>query len=191
MKSLLGVLLCVAAATGCSAAGGDNGDNVDSTADALSAGNWVSPSQANGVVVSDSGLPVCRAPFDGGWQPGKLYKGYCEFGWGGASHYDNTNYQVLNDNNYHWVEYAWRDRYGRAQVYLNEKAVDGGYAGWKSDGSQLGVCQAKGTNGLWHPGKYYAGRCNYAYGGSANDNKGKEIVQEPGTNGTTKVLERY
>jgi hypothetical protein len=146
------------------------------------AGHWVKP-PGNGVVLASPGgehgsLPVCRASYDNGMHPGKLWDGTCNIGWGGRTIYA-TDYEVLLDDGYEWVEV------GNGGMPAN--AVDGGDAGDRAGHVRLGVCEVfNGGDSSWHPGKFYAGKGNYAWGGSKTDNLGKEIAQAP--NGNVRIL---
>ena len=141
-------------------------------------GHWVKP-PGNSVVLASPGgrhssMVVCRASYDNGQHPGKLWDGTCNFGWGGVTHYA-TDYEVLLDDGYEWVEI------GNAGMPAN--AVDGGDAGDRAGHVRLGVCEVfNGGDGSWHPGKFYAGKGNYAWGGSKTDNLGVEIAQAPNGN---------
>src|SRR5262245_7874319 len=78
-------LLALSLIAGCGAA--PSGSAVD-TQDPLLVGNWSGSSMflQPGAVTTAQGslnLPVCRAPYDGGWHPGKFWQGQCLFEWGG------------------------------------------------------------------------------------------------------------
>jgi hypothetical protein len=145
-------------------------------------GRWVKP-PGNGVVLATAGgkhgsMPVCRARFDNGQHPGKVWDGTCNFGWGGRTIYA-TDYEVLLDDGYSWVT-ATVDG-------LPGNAVDGGDAGDAAGHVRLGVCEVfNGLDASWHPGKFYAGKGNYAFGGSKDNDLGKEIAQVP--NGNVQIL---
>jgi Protein of unknown function (DUF3421) len=149
---------------------------------ALVGGKWVQ-APGNGVVVGSPGgrhssLIVCRANYDNGQHPGKVWDGTCNFGWGGRTIY-GANYEVLVDNHYRWVT-ASTDG-------LPPNAVDGGDAGNAAGHVRLGVCEVfNGGDGSWHPGKFYANKCNYAWGGSKTNNLGQELAQSP--NGNVHIL---
>ena len=132
-------------------------------------GTWVSP-PGNGVMLGFTGglgpLTVCRAPFDGGQQPGKVWEGQCNFGWGGQE-VRSSNYEVLLDTGLQWIT-------GVSQPPQN--AIDGGDAGITAHSVRLAVCQVfKSEDSTWHPGKFYAGKCNIAWGRH-------EVVVSPGPN---------
>jgi hypothetical protein len=152
------------------------------TAQATVGGKWVKP-PGNGIVLARPGgkhgsLPVCRGNYDNGQHPGKLWDGTCNIGWGGRTIYA-TDYEVLVDDGYSWVT-ARNDG-------MPWNAVDGGDAGNMAGHARLGVCQVfNGGDGSWHPGKFYANKCNYAWGGSRNDNLGKELAAVP--NGNVEIL---
>jgi hypothetical protein len=180
-------LLSGLAATGCSGSMEENlvddesGEELATTAQALLAGAWTSP-PANRAVVGFAGgvgpLRVCRGSFDNGEHPGKLWDGTCNVGWGGTTLYFD-NYELLQDQGY-----VWQD----ASAGLPANAVDGGDSGDGGGHTRMGVCQAfDGRDGTWHPGKFFAGNCNYAWGGSRTDGLGVEIAAAPGR-GTVFVL---
>jgi hypothetical protein len=148
---------------------------------ALTGGRWV-PAPGNGVVVGTAGtrgsLIVCRANYDGGQHPGKVWDGTCNFGWGGVTHYSST-YEVLVDRNYRWIT--------AASDGIPSNAIDGGDAGNAAGHARLGVCEVfNGGDNSWHPGKFYANKCNYAWGGSKTNQLGKEIAVVP--NGNVHIL---
>jgi hypothetical protein len=122
-------------------------------------GSWVVP-PGHGIEAGSAGglgpLAVCRSDFDGGQQPGKLWQSQCNFGWGGQEKRLST-YQVLTANSYRWIV---------AGTTLPTNAVVGGDAGITANHATLGICQVLISNdGTWHPGKFYAGNCNIAWGG--------------------------
>jgi Protein of unknown function (DUF3421) len=131
---------------------------------ALVAGNWGEHSQ--GVVVGSGGdignLMVCRAYFDHGDHPGKVWENLCLFGWGGLEKKTSV-FQTLLDEGYTWESPGkWVN--GQFVIALPQNAVDGGSAGAAGNYVRMGVCQAReGSN--WHPGKWYANNCNYGYAG--------------------------
>lgn len=112
--------------------------------------------------------------------PGKLWAGTCNYGWGGISRYARE-YEVLLDRGYHWET---------ATVFgLPSNAIDGGPAGNAAGNVRLGVCEAfDGGDSTWHPGKFYAGKCNYAWGGSEGDSFGDALTALP--NGNVRILVR-
>jgi hypothetical protein len=177
------------------------------TTEALVAGQWVN-SPGNGVMTGNGGgrgpLPVCRANYDGGQQPGKVWAGYCNFGWGGVSHYaaltDNTCTgssacvkvllaQSASGNAFRWQNAGYIDGYGNWNTNMPSNAVDGGDAGNAAGHVRLGVCQVHNySDGTWHPGKYYANKCNYAWGGSPPNPGGQEIAATPNAYGDVQIL---
>ncbi len=99
----------------------------------------------------DAGLYICHVNYRGGVHPGKLYRGKCNFGFGGK--------EVVAD--------AYEVLVGRAA--WGDPARSGGIVGgYNDDGAQLLICRAYHKGGQ-HPGKLYRGNCNFGYGG-------KEIV---------------
>lgn len=145
-------------------------------------GSWVRL-PANGVVTGKSGglgpLAVCRASFDGGQHPGKLWQGDCNFEWGFQDHFE-SNFEVLLDNGYSWINPGRFviNNFGQ-QVWtvdgLPSNAVDGGDAGNAASHTRLGICQAYvAADNTWHPGKFYANSCNIAWGGSRTGGQGGE-----------------
>jgi hypothetical protein len=142
--------------------------------EALQPGQWVKP-QGNGVVVADGGrntLTVCRVGFNATKQPGNLWQSHCYYGLNG-SEYNSTDYEVLLDNSYTWVNPARQVSTGTyGSTYVSEipsNAIDGGEAG---NSSRFGVCEAyTPEDDTWRPGKFYAGKCYIAW-------VGKERVME-------------
>jgi hypothetical protein len=166
-------------AAGCASEPPGNEQEVDpsirETEQLLVPGTWVS-GQGNGVVTGFPGklgsLTVCRANYDGGQQPGKVWEGQCNFGFGGQE-VRLTDYQVLLDTGWQWVI---------AGNTLPNNAVDGGDAGTTAHSVRLGVCQAFKSDDLsWHPGKFYANKCNIAWGH-------KEIAVTPDSGGNVRLL---
>ena len=152
------------------------------TAHATVPGNWVrGPSAPAAVTASGGGLhpnmPVCRGRLDNGMHPGKLWAGSCNIGWGGVTKYVK-DYELLVGR-YTWVTATVDGK--------PANAVDGGSAGDAAGHVRLGVCEVfNGGDASWHPGKFYAGKCNYAWGGSDGDHLGKEIAVVP--NGNVRIL---
>lgn len=96
-------------------------------------------------------LYVCHVNYRGGVHPGKLYRGKCNFGYGGKE-VVAENYEVLT---------------GRAE--WGSPMQSGGVVGGRNDdGSDLLICRVYHKNGQ-HPGKLHRGNCNFGFGG-------KEIV---------------
>jgi len=145
-------------------------------------GNWVPGPWAAAAVTAKPGgkhpsIPVCRGNYDNGQHPGKLWDGSCNIGWGGHTIY-LTAYQLLVGN-YHW-QTATMDG-------LPANAVDGGDAGDTVGHERMGVCEVfDGSDGSWHPGKFFRNRCYFAWGGSRNNNLGKERRAIP--NGNVDIL---
>jgi hypothetical protein len=133
-------------------------------------------------------LTVCRSAFDGGQQVGKLWQNECAFEWGWQDHVNGV-YEVLPaDRNYHWVN-PYRGTYGSGKGALPDNAVYGGNAGTQAGGAGLGVCQAYDKDdGYWHPGKFYAGYCNIAWGGVGTRVKKAKRRRTPDADGTVLVL---
>lgn len=135
------------------------------------AGRWVD-APANGVVTGKTGglgpLTVCRAEFDGGQHPGKIWQGKCHFEWGWEDHVAD-HYQVLLDDGFIWQNPFRLPPAGTLSNDISEvpeNAVDGGDAGNQANHSRLVVCQALvPQDKTWHPGKFYSGHCNIAWGG--------------------------
>jgi len=148
----------------------------------LVGGSWVQL-PANGIVTGKGAglgpLVVCRASFDGGQHPGKLWQGDCNFEWGFQDHFESS-FEVLLDNGYSWIKPGRFivNNYGQ-QVWsfdgLPPNAVDGGDAGNTAGHTRLGICQAYvAADNTWHPGKLYANFCNIAWGGSRSGGQGGE-----------------
>lgn len=98
-------------------------------------------------------LYICRAPYRGGAHPGKLYKGGCNFGWGGSEVILSSGYEVLTSKYpLRWVAAS----YGS----IPHRAIEGGY---QHDG-RLYICQARYRGGM-HPGKVYKDSCLIGWGG--------------------------
>jgi hypothetical protein len=154
---------------------------ISTTVQALRPGKWVK-APGNGVVVGTAGgrgsLIVCRVNYDNGQHVGKVWDGTCNFGWGGRTLYSAT-YDVLVDNHYRWETASTNG--------MPPNAVDGGDAGDAAGHTRLGICEVfNGGDNSWHPGKFYANKCNYAWGGSKTNNQGVEIAQDP--NGNVNIL---
>ncbi|GIL02001.1 MAG: hypothetical protein BroJett030_19000 [Alphaproteobacteria bacterium] len=142
---------------------------------ALTAGRWAKL-PAEGVVAGRNGglgpLAVCRAGFDAGQHPGKLWQGQCHFEWGWDDHI-TPSFEVLLDDGYRW------ENPGRVvqtvlgpvwKVELPSNAVDGGDAGTQAAHTRLGICLAfMPADNTWHPGKFFAEHCNIAWGGVGVD----------------------
>jgi len=98
-------------------------------------------------------LYVCRAFYQNGMHPGKLFNGRCNIGWGG-SEIVMSDYQVLvARGSLNWVP--------ARQGYVPTNAVQGGDNG---DGTPLYVCQINYRGGT-HPGKIVGRNCNIGWGG--------------------------
>src|SRR5262245_12155662 len=157
-------------------------------------GRWVEM-QANGVVTGSSGglgpLVLCRAEFDGGHHRGKVWQGQCHFEWGWEDKV-SSKYQVLLDDSYKWVNPfvlppAGTLSQNTAQVPHN--AVDGGDAGNAANHSRLAICQAFiPQDRTWHPGKFYANRCNIAWGGPGGNVSKARKVRKPDQEGNVLIL---
>lgn len=165
---------------------------------ALVAGRWVNY-PANGVATGKSGglgpLAICRANDDGGQHAGKLWEGQCHYEWG----YQNRvswEFQVLLDDGFSWVNPFVMPPAGTlsnetAKVPAN--AIDGGDAGQRAHHVRLAVCQAYiPQDKTWHPGKFYAGHCNIAWGAAgeaARDKKRKQRMKRaPNPEGDVLIL---
>lgn len=97
-------------------------------------------------------LFICRANYNGGAHPGKLFNGYCNFGWGGQE-ITASNYEVLVSNKpLGWVT--------ASTGYVPPNAVQGGY----QQNGPLYICQAKYMGGKY-PGKVVGTNCNIGYAG--------------------------
>lgn len=97
-------------------------------------------------------LFVCRANYNGGLHPGKLYDGRCNIGWGGDE-VSLPQYQVLvSRSRLHWIP--------SSDGRLPPNAIQAGY---QQDGP-LYVCQARYRGGM-HTGKIYGQNCNIGWGG--------------------------
>lgn len=150
----------------------------------LIVGNWSGPSAflASGAVTTGQpslNLPVCRAPFDNGWHPGKFWKGQCLFEWGGQGlaagpdvperKAQVANFETLvNNGGISWVPMVKVDcSSGACWQFLQpvpQNAIDGGPAGSQAGNAPLPVCMAS-WGGQYHPGKWWASGCNIEYGG--------------------------
>ncbi len=169
-----------------------------SPSNAFVAGRWVGM-PANGIVTGGSGglgpLPVCRADFNHGQHPGKLWQGQCNFEWGFEDKLQ-SNFQVLLDDGYHWVNPFVAPGAGifvSGSVQVPNNAVDGGDAGDAANHVRLVVCQAYvSQDRTWHPGKFYAGKCNIAWGGAPSAGGGNvsrdRKVRTPDVYGNVLIL---
>jgi hypothetical protein len=174
-----GFVLFAAALGGCGAA--QDGDVADEAAEApageqqhaWTVGNWsgTSSSLAAGAFTtgnSSLNLPVCRAAYDGGWQPGKYWQGQCLFEWGGQKHAASQFQTLVNNGRMSW--YKMTATYCSSSGCINQRlpipqnAIDGGLAGNSAGNVTLGVCKAK-RGDQWHPGKWYANKCNIEWDG--------------------------
>jgi hypothetical protein len=157
-------------------------------------GVWMKGPKADGAMTGASSgkelLPICRANFDNGQHPGKLWKQQCNFEWGWNDKLA-SDYEVLKaDSRYQWVN-PYSGTYGRGPGKLPDNFVIGGDAGDASKHVQMGICQAfVKDDGRWHPGKFFDGKCNIAYGGpeATKDSSKKMRVQMPDADGNVKVL---
>jgi hypothetical protein len=156
-------------------------------------GRWVKgPGPAGGIVMGGSfpgkpDLPICRAKQDGGWHPGKVWQGSCWFEWGWAD-VATPNYEVLlKEPEFRWVN-AFCGTYGSGKGKLRPNAVFGGDGGNAANHEGLGVCSAYvPEDGIEHPGKFYKGYCNIAWGGGNGvDQRMKR--REPGADGHVSLL---
>lgn len=152
--------------------------------EALVGGHWVKP-QGNGIVIASGGkniLTVCRVEVNGNKQPGNLWQGHCYYGLNG-SEYNSTNYEVLLDNSYSWVNPGRlvTGPYGSNYVIeLPSNAIDGGEAG---NGSRFAICEAyTPEDSTWRPGKFYDGKCYIAWIGK------ERMVETDITNQKVRVL---
>lgn len=97
-------------------------------------------------------LYVCRAQYNGGLHPGKLFAGNCNIGWGGDE-IVATQYQVLvSYSRLHWVS--------ASHGYIPVNAIRGGY----EQGNPLFICQAEYRRGM-HTGKVVGQMCHIGWGG--------------------------
>jgi hypothetical protein len=164
---------------------------------ALVPGHWSDKHPGNGVVTGKAGgvgpLTVCRAKFDNGWHPGKVWQGQCHFEWGWVDHVSPT-YQVLLDNGYTWQSpfvMPPAGTFGEVAPQVPDNAVDGGDAGDAANHSELVVCQAfipKAKDKTWHPGKFYAGHCNIAWGGPGGKVSKERHRIKPDSDGNVLIL---
>jgi hypothetical protein len=176
--------MCAAALTllGCA---GETEDGSETTSQPLIGGTWVPP-PANGVVTGSGGrvgnLVVCRAWFDNGQHPGKVWEGNCNIGWGKLER-KMPSFEVLLDGGFswinpgHWVNTPFGPRW---VTNMPSNAVDGGDGGDTVNHVRMGVCQAWMGDG-WHPGKYLHDNCNVGWGG-------KEHILRAVENGTVLLL---
>lgn len=158
------------------------------SAAALEPGKWVAY-PAEGLVVGNSGglgpLAVCRAADDGGKHPGKLWQGQCWYEWGWEDR-AASQFEVLKDAGYRWVAPTF-GLDGKPVVPANP--VDGGSGGARAGEARLLICQAYDSQDkTWHPGKYYAGACNIAWGGGRSVKKSKKRRLPGGGNSPNEVL---
>ncbi len=124
------------------------------------------PNLANAVQGGQEGavkLYVCRASNsqDGGVHVGKFFNGQCNIGWGGKEIEVKQGFQVLVNSRPELAKFL-------PQQWV-APSTPSTYVGGMQANAGMRVCRATHTNGSVHPGKEYAGKCNYGYGG-------KEIV---------------
>jgi phospholipase C len=93
-------------------------------------------------------LYVCRANYQGGVHPGKVYENTCYIGWGGRE-VGITSFEVLTGSG------SW----GPAR-----SNYDGAFAGGEENGQSLLLCRAN-IDGIMNPGKVVAGNCNFGWFG--------------------------
>lgn len=119
--------------------------------------NWVpsqkgSPLPRGAVYGGDNGdgtsLYVCRANYNGGTHPGKLYAGNCNIGWGGKEIVIGR-YEVLVGS-----------------TFWDAPTPGGGIVGGDNGDRRtpLVICRVAHRGGQ-HPGKLLAGKCNFGWGG--------------------------
>jgi hypothetical protein len=120
-------------------------------------------SLANAVIGGQEGtqpLPVCRASYEGGTHPGKLYANNCNIGYGGQEVAVSQGYQVLVNTQpdkapfltLNWVNPTYGDRNTLFQ-------------GGSASGKPMNVCHAWANVSDTHPGKEWEGNCHYGFGG--------------------------
>jgi len=95
---------------------------------------------------------VCRADFNGGIHPGKLYNGNCNISWGGREVVMNNFEILVSDKRVSWV--------GSSYGNIPHHALAGG----SENNQTLYICQASYQNGT-HTGKIIGRNCNFGWGG--------------------------
>ena len=179
-------VLAVSSLVGCGAAtDAEDPSNEGKAAQELMPGNWSAPSNilASGAVTTGRptlNLPVCRAPWDGGWHPGKFWLGQCLFEWGGQglaagpsvngrASQVATFETLVNNGGISWAPMVTLDcSSGACWLRLNgvpQNAIDGGPSGNSAGNAPMPVCMAS-WGGQYHPGKWWVNGCNIEYGGS-------------------------
>jgi hypothetical protein len=103
-------------------------------------------------------LVVCRAQLQDGVHIGKAFSGVCAIGWGGREVVLNTGYQILVNTRTDLAAFL-------PQQWVPPATMQGTFIGGAAGGTSMRVCSATHTNGSQHPGKEWAGRCNYGWGG--------------------------
>jgi hypothetical protein len=112
-------------------------------------------------------LPLCRASYQNGVHPGKLWRNNCNIGWGGKEIALSSGFQVLVRSAAQQNEQYFPTDNWRAPNELPPAATF--YAGYEGQ-TWMRVCRAQYNNN-WHPGKEHNGRCNISWGG-------KEMVMQ-------------
>lgn len=177
--SMSAVLL---ASAGVLAGCGSPGSEVGQDNEEYVLGTWSAPQStlASGAFTtgSDLNLPVCRARWDNGWQPGKYWHSQClfEFGGQGLAAGPNVPGRAANEPTFEtligntrmsWVPISKLGCGGtcwQATGTFPLNAIDGGPSGTSSGNQPLPVCAVL-VNSQMHPGKYWANGCNIEYGG--------------------------
>lgn len=174
----VGFVLFSVGLAGCGAQDGDVADAGEEGAtgelqQASVVGNWsatTSSLAAGAFTTGDStlNLPVCRAAYDGGMHPGKYWQNQCLFEWGNQKHAASQFQTLVNNGRMSWYKMT-----GTACTSLGcfnrrlpipQNAIDGGRAGNAAGNVILYVCKAH-KGGQWHPGKWYADKCNIEWDG--------------------------
>jgi hypothetical protein len=157
-------------------------------------GTWVAPGSTANVVKADLNaggngpMAVCRAPQDGGQQVGKVWENQCWFEFAYKDVATSTYTVLVNDPKYVWVN-AYAGTYGSGPGRIPDNAVNGGDAGVIAKHVLLGICQAFVPNDkTWHPGKFYAGKCNIAWGGLNGKVDPNMHVRLPDADSTVRIL---
>lgn len=174
-----GAFAMVVAATlmGCGASAADSMSDealAGEQREAWATGNWSATSNmvaAGAFTTGDATLylPVCRASYDNGLHPGKFWENQCLFEWGWQKHAASNFQTLVNPGSYRWYHITSQVCGANGcipQVLpIPQNAIDGGPAGTQGGNVTLGVCKVL-KGGEYHPGKFYANKCNIEWGGS-------------------------
>jgi hypothetical protein len=123
-------------------------------------------------------LPVCRASYQGGVHPGKVWRGLCHFEWGGQELRVSDYEELVNvpANSVSWVKPV-NYPYPNNPYYVDAQTPNNTVNAGAQDGIAIPICHAAYNNGV-HPGKWWKGKCLIGWGGEGHmiDAKDSEVL---------------